>query len=661
MRPRVRTLLSETVRVLWPLRPGWGLRLWGVVLGWELSLGLGLGLVLVLGTTGCQPASNVGRSREEATVDAEDDRDPAPDGGAESPELGDRAPAALEAGATGGGEASSGGGEASGAGAGRVVPRPDRSDALFAREQIPHLRLTLPPGQERLLRENPRQYVRATLAEEGGDTLVDVGLKLKGAAGSYQELDAKPALTLNVDKFLKKQRFHDLEKFHLNNSVQDESYASEWLCQSLCADLGLPAARVTHARVWLNERDLGLYVLKEGFDERFLARHFQPATGNLYDGGFCQEIEVDLEKDGGRGPSDHSDLHRLVAACRAEDPGERRRLVEEILDVPAFRTFMAFELMVAHWDGYCSATNNYRVYFHPAEGRAHFLPHGMDQTFGDPNFPVFARHGGMVARAVRGDDEWNGAFRARVGELLPHFAADRLLERLRQLHARLRPELLAFQPDAVEGFDAQHRDWEGRLREREEALARQLTEPDPPPEPPGPPEPPVQELDPVEPLGLAGWRFVPDVGECRWDEVPWRAGPVEEAGVAVVQPGGEAGSEPGGEPAPPTVYSLAARGEGGCVGSWRLRIRVPAGRYRWEAWVRSEGVEVLEDDDRGPGAGVRISGATRTEGLTGTTGWTRQAFEFEAGPEGDEFALVAELRCRAGRAWFTQPVLRRLP
>ena len=159
MRPRVRTLLSETVRVLGPLRPGWGRRLWGVVLGWELSLGLGL--VLVLGTTGCQPASNVGRSTPEATVDAEDDRDPAPNGGAENPALGDRAPAALEAGATGGGEAS-------GAGAGRVVPRPDRSDALFAREQIPHLRLTLPPGQERLLRENPRQYVRACVTRAAG-------------------------------------------------------------------------------------------------------------------------------------------------------------------------------------------------------------------------------------------------------------------------------------------------------------------------------------------------------------------------------------------------------------------------------------------------------------------------------------------------------------
>jgi len=550
---------------------------------------------------------------------------------------------------------------------GQVTPRPDRSTALFARELVAQLRLTLSPGQERLLRENPRQYVRATLVEEGegGERLVDVGLKLKGAAGSFQELDGKPAFTLNVDKFLKKQRFHDLEKFHLNNSVQDESLASEWLCQSIAAEIGLPAPRVTHARLWLNDRDLGLYVLKEGFDQRFLARHFHPATGNLYDGGFCQEIDVDLEKDCGLGPSDHADLHQLVAACKTEDPDERRRLVEAILDVPAFRTFMAFELMIAHWDGYSPAVNNYRIYFSPQDGRARFLPHGMDQTFGDPNFPVFAQHGALVARAVRGDDGWNAAFRERVAQLLPHFAADRLIGRLHQLHARLRPEWLAWQPAAGEQFEALFRDWEGRLRERETALARQLTEPDPPVAPPGPPEPPVQELDPVEPVRLVGWWFAPGEGDCRWDAVPWLAGPTPENILPLSQPDPESeaeGAKPNAAgPRPPQVYSLAARGSGPVVGSWRLRIRLPPGRYRWEAWGQAERVEPGEPSAPGRGAGIRISGATRAEGLTGTTGWTKLVYDFEAGPDGEEFTLVAELRCHTGRVWFTQPALRRLP
>src|SRR6185436_20169429 len=102
-----------------------------------------------------------------------------------------------------------------------------------------------------------------------------------------------------------------------------ESYLCEWICADLCRDAGVPAPRVTHARVWLNGRDLGLYVLKEGFDKPFLVRHFGSAAGNLYDGGFCADLDSNLEKDSGNGPDDHSDLRALVAACREADPAAR--------------------------------------------------------------------------------------------------------------------------------------------------------------------------------------------------------------------------------------------------------------------------------------------------------------------------------------------------
>ncbi len=50
----------------------------------------------------------------------------------------------------------------------------------------------------------------------------------------------------------------------------------------------LPGTRVGHVRLWINDRDLGLYVIREGFDEGFLKRAFGATDGNLYDGGFVQ-------------------------------------------------------------------------------------------------------------------------------------------------------------------------------------------------------------------------------------------------------------------------------------------------------------------------------------------------------------------------------------
>ncbi len=142
----------------------------------------------------------------------------------------------------------------------------DASDEFFEKGMIPQLKIEISKKEEEKLRANNRAYVKCTLTENGEVKYKDVGIKMKGAAGSFRGLDDRPALTLNMDKFEKGQRFHALDKFHLNNSVQDESFISELICAELNRDAGLPAPRVSHARVWLNGRDLGFYVLKEGFD-----------------------------------------------------------------------------------------------------------------------------------------------------------------------------------------------------------------------------------------------------------------------------------------------------------------------------------------------------------------------------------------------------------
>jgi hypothetical protein len=84
----------------------------------------------------------------------------------------------------------------------------------------------------------------------------DVGVHLKGNYGTFQGVDGKPSLTLNFDKFVRNQKFHGLDKFHLNNSVSDPSYMTELLCRELFLTAGVPTARVTHARLEINGRDV---------------------------------------------------------------------------------------------------------------------------------------------------------------------------------------------------------------------------------------------------------------------------------------------------------------------------------------------------------------------------------------------------------------------
>ena len=56
-----------------------------------------------------------------------------------------------------------------------------------------------------------------------------------------------------------------------------------------------------------------------------------------------------------------------------------------------------------------TGANNYRVYFDPGrDGRAVWLPHGMDQLFGDPGFPILDIPGTILAATVMADPEWRG-------------------------------------------------------------------------------------------------------------------------------------------------------------------------------------------------------------------------------------------------------------
>lgn len=525
----------------------------------------------------------------------------------------------------------------------------DESDALFTRPDILQIVLQLDEANAQKLREDARAYVKCRLIENEGEPL-QVGIKLKGAAGSFRELDDRPAFTINVNKYRKQQRFYVLEKFHLNNSVQDESYYSEWLCASICRRLRLPAPRITFAHVWLNDRDLGLYVFKEGFDESFLTRHFKETAGSLYDGGFLQDVDIDLEKDLGGEADDLSDLHRLREACLEEDPLKQRSLLEGSLDLDAFLTFMAFETMACHWDGYVANMNNYRLYF-PASGGAWFLPHGMDQMFQDTEFSVFEPRGTMVTRAVRRQPDWNEGYRQRVKQLLPLFEPNQLIASLESLEVRLRSELLKLDPDCGPARDDQLAQWRERLTRRYASIVEQLEQPDPPARVDAPSTMETIDIEIGASLELHDWYAR--------QETP-------ESILTISQE-------------EPPVYRIDVGAATDCVASWRCAVQLPPGRYRLAAELRGEAVTARPMDERGLGAGLRISGVNRDQGFSDNFDWQPAVYEFEVRsdklpepqeadsqpvddePTGSQVELVSELRATAGWCEMRGATLSRLP
>jgi hypothetical protein len=489
-------------------------------------------------------------------------------------------------------------------------PKPDESDAFFASRQIPRLKIEIGPKEVEQLNRANREYVRCTVREDDKFVYDFVGIHLKGAAGSFRGLGDKPALSLNFDKFRDNQKFHGLDKLHLNNSVQDGGLMHEAISRSVFLDAGVPVGRATHALVTLNGRDLGLYVLVEGFDRTFLKRHFQNPAGNFYDGGFCQDLDAQKKLTSNNKVQGQSDLKAVWDAAQEPDPAKRFQRLQQVLDVDRFYTFVALELMLSHWDGYVRNRNNYRLFVPQETGKLIFMPSGMDQMLGDPNFDLWGMGGGHVATQLMNTPEGKKAYRERVTWLHHHVFKPELL------HARVdewAEKLKSVNPQHFAGVAA---DLKRRITARSQVIARQV----------GAPVAPVAPRKPVA-LGRAE----------QW------------------QPKSD-----GGTPLHTTSLSngkkyLHIRAGGETLASWRATLPLEAGPWRFEGVARTLGV-VSSD---GAGAGLRISGGTRGAGLNGNTEWKKVEFDFDS--PGGEVTLVCELRGGKGDAWFELDALRVVP
>lgn len=497
----------------------------------------------------------------------------------------------------------------------------DASDAFFKKGSIPKFEIVVGPEDLTKLKATPREYVTARLFDDGKLAFESVGIKLKGAAGSYREWDDRPALTIKVDKFNKSQSWRALRKFHLNNAVQDDTWQHDFLAWDLMTRAGIPAARVSHARVLLNGRDVGLYVLKEAIDKAFLTRHFAKPNGDLYDGGFCQDIDVDLERDDGDGPDDKAGLKALRAVLAIKDLKSRWEGLSQLVDIRSCVNFMAMELLLNHWDGYTQSRNNYRLYLEPASGKFVFIPHGMDQIFGDADAAVLDMPTALVSSAVMRHPEWRLMFRKRLSELVALLVpTDRVFSRVEELKKRLTPVLELMDPKLARDYEGRVRGLRDRITARAKFVKEQAALPEPKP----------LALSIGGSATLRTWRKAPET---------------DDAKLLEVKSAGE------------RQFLIGVGKSGTCVASWRKMVPLPKGKYRLSASLRTEGIVLPESPVNG-GAGIRINGIDRPVGVSGDSTWKSVTFDFEVTEDARDVEFILELRARRGSVWFNHESLK---
>ncbi|MCX7872361.1 MAG: CotH kinase family protein [Verrucomicrobiae bacterium] len=476
------------------------------------------------------------------------------------------------------------------------------------------LKLEIPESSANSLRRDARKYVPCSVIESNR-VYTNVAIHLKGSAGSFRGFDDKPGFTLNFSYFQPGQKFHGVKKIHLNNSAQDPTFLSEYICGYLFRSAGVPATRVAHAYVQVNNKKPELYVIKESFEKEFFRQYFGDDDGNAYGESGGADIDTQMHKMEGEGVKDWSDLKQLLAATRENNITNCYEKLKNVLEIERFISFMALEVMLCHWDGYTFARHNYRLYNDPSTGKFTFIPHDLDQMMHDPNVPVVPGVNGIVAQTVFRIPELKKRYIERFEEIFDnYFKPDDLTNRIDNMVTRLKPKIEEFDKNFAREFENRSRDLKNRIVNRANSIKRQLAAINP------------QPTKTQEALRKPeNWRSI-----------------AEDSASAIFE---TQKKNDGG-------HILYIKAKSKTAASWRNVVNLPPGKYIFEIHAKCSNLEAYEDI-RGDGAGIRISASQvkRQNKLSGSSDWQKLEYSFENQSQ-TNVEFVCEMRANSGEVWF---------
>jgi hypothetical protein len=259
-------------------------------------------------------------------------------------------------------------------------PGPDLEDVLYSEDAITPLGLSLSGDALDDLRRNPEGYVEAELIY--GEATFVVGVRIKGSS-TRTDMEDKPSLIVDANRFVAGQEFMGHKKFNLHNQLIDPSMMSEIRSYRTLRENGLPASRAGYVRLTINGEDYGLYTSVQPHNDDFLEDWYTNPDGNLYENGgedcdftndWCFEREENDE--GGDAAFD-----ALVADALLEGDAWETAMRAR-LDWPLFIKSIAMDAVIAHWDGYAYDRSNYHIYHDPVEDKWSFIPQSMDLDYG---------------------------------------------------------------------------------------------------------------------------------------------------------------------------------------------------------------------------------------------------------------------------------------
>jgi hypothetical protein len=275
-------------------------------------------------------------------------------------------------------------------------------DELFDDAALQEVRLAVSDRDWQTLKAQSElnTYYSADLTWRG-TTVRNVGIRSRG---SGTRNGVKPGLRVNVNRYVSNQEFLGLKDFILDNTYDDPSGIHESIAMRMLEMVGIPAPREAHARLYVNNEYVGLYVIVESVDRAFISRVFGAAEGNADAGGHLFEynwafsygfesLGPDLApyaalfqpqtRESDSDANLYQPIEEMIGVINDATDEDFASAVGEYLDLPLFMKYLAVESFLVEWDGFTGnwGANNFYLYRFRDSKRSQLIPWDRDHTF----------------------------------------------------------------------------------------------------------------------------------------------------------------------------------------------------------------------------------------------------------------------------------------
>ena len=272
----------------------------------------------------------------------------------------------------------------------KVQPAEEREypEALFTLGEMSTVELEMPEEtwQTLIKKASDKDYYECAVTING-ERFENVAIRTKGAS-SLDDVNMmksdRYSFTMKLNKYEKGQDYHGLSKLLLNNNIWDATQMKDAIVYDMCRYIGLPAPLTNYARITLNGKFFGCYLMVEPVDKNFARRNWPDEVSNIYKPyhnlaytgenmeGYAEIANYAKVKGG------EASMHRVVAALKSVDEGKD---IDEHVDIESVMKYMALQTIVVNYD--CmTGLNTQNYYLREADGKISLIPWDYNLAWG---------------------------------------------------------------------------------------------------------------------------------------------------------------------------------------------------------------------------------------------------------------------------------------